>query len=1266
MGRDRKASITQDASKVVFPVSRRSSITSSFSLPSLSLSSRSKTTPVLVPLDTSRANIHPLDSGGTTSSSITPSVSHPQALELAPSPSRSVSPGKPPASPGASIPLPSIRSLRSRFSFTTQDPPNLPGIALQTPSQKRVTSRRFLPFGNSGSSNQPSNSTPSVPRKSLSDVFALGRASTSSRYDSTSSRSVTPSSKSTRSVTSVGTMRGPWSHGSGYSALAPPLPATSPRPRSHDFTLDAELGYVIAIESGDDTIRCRPDLPPAEPPPRLRDSSQTIIESSRENLSQMTLSPPAEIPSPTLPEFVPSSLPSAAGFGAPISNLPNLPGNVARRRQSPVPPIAIPPPGVPIELDGVDSTEKTAATVIDSEGEGYDALPAAFPFTPIDDRSDVTSSANNTPHSGDQSRAPPNIPPPLPSPSPRPGTNTRDGFPFLKTLPPSVDSILGPTGDTSTRGSQVEPPSASSINSISSGTVRGYRKSSAPGASLYSHPAEPQSGGLDPTAKAILSFATASSEYSPKPSNSVLGLVAEQSGPPSHSIPKVEVSSNSAISIDSDPHRIQLDRHSYLLSTLSTPTSNGAHSATPSGQDSGFSDMSGTASRNTLAQGSTLGGNQSGGLVSLSTQLANSPVKDPSQGGRYLNTIEEDLARLLSPHRFSPTDKPNFEQRQLRTPASAHVPLPSTSLTPQPSPLQRAGTRLPLPESTPSPSALSTRVSDLLSAKSSVNNQHGGPTERNAVSLNGSPMLSPGKLSSSGSWGAEQTSYRDVMTTPNNPTRLLPRRSPSVGAVITRKRSASFDSSGSPTLTRDMSDPFGPHSIGPKRTDWLGPRTAKAFAAAGLIDKERDKSSLYSGPRSDTPSHRGGALNSWRTHGERNGGFGPGAGSVRSHSRLGSEIISPSFRTRSLAGGDSSPGYRRSSLDHTAPPSPVSTHRTLVSSATSSSQSQSALQNMRERHELETEALLLALAGSKRTERDLRVENDELMAYIVQLERRVAILEMEKEQTERSQSRAKEYRWNTPSPSDVETLDKRRQEILAGRPSARGWNGSNNKSSVSSGRSPLYGRSPLPAGLPRAASAASVYRNTSGAEFDKVSPSKPLDIADTRSLTRRSPTVASASTPTSGNVNHSLAEVSTPTRDYFDDWSEPSFSQPLQSSPRLEARNRLSSNSVTSLVPQMPGNMSMLVHEQPGGEFAEDEISFGSASPSSMTLAHPRNNTPKPTPANISPVTADFSFNSIPGSPRSLRLGPEEEMHLADLISLQGLEITDVIGDLDL
>ncbi|KAF8741637.1 hypothetical protein RHS02_03294, partial [Rhizoctonia solani] len=1254
MPRDRKRSITQEAARIVFPVS----ISSSFSLPSLSLS-RSKPTPVLPPLDTTRANAHPLDNGGATSSFITP-TSHPNALELSASPARSVSPSKPPASPGASVPLPSIRSLRSRFSFTTQEPPNLSAIPLQTPTQKRAPPRRFLPFGNSGSTTQSTNSTPSIPRKSLGDVFTLGRPSTGSRHDSTSSRSVTPSSKSSRSAASMGTMRGQWLHGSGYSMLAPHHHAASPRPLSEDFALDAELGYVLAIESGEDTIRCRPDLPPAEPPPRLRDSNQTILESSRENLSQMTLSPPVEIPSPTLPTFVPPSQAATAQSSALNTNVTNQLGNVSRRRQSPVPPISIPPPNVPVELEGPSSGVKAPATILDSEGEDDDLVPTTFPFTPVDDRSDVTSSTNNTPHSGDRSRVPPSIPPPLPSPSPRPESSSGGEFPSLKTLPPLVSHVQRSSGSEANRsGREVEPSQIS--NAVPVDTLNYVQ--AVPECPTEGRPLElSQSSVLNATTREMPNLLAADLGFGSGPlRNSPLGLAAKQSD----SDLETNIPDNELLPFNSDSRTAHIDKHAHLLSTLGT-LDNSSCSATPSVRGADQLDANTITSKNTLSQNSILGQNRLGGLVFQSVQPATPPVQDPNQGGQYLGTIEDDLAKLLSPHRFTPPkDKLNHEQVQLQTPASAHVLLPSTSSTPQPSPLHRAGTRLPLPVSTPSPSVLSTRVNDLLSAKSPFNVQRPSPTERNAVSLNGSPMLSPSKLSSSGSWGADQTSYREAVTTPNNSARLLPRRSPSVGAVITRKRSASFDSSGSPKITKDTSDPFASHVIGPKRTDWLGPRTAKAFAAAGLIEKDRDRTGLNTGPRSDTP-HRGGALNSWRTYGERYGGFGSSAGSARSHSRLGSEIISPSHRTRSLVGGDSSPSYRRSSLDHTAPPSPVSTHRTLVSSATSSSQSQSALQTMRERHELETEALLLALAGSKRTERDLRAENDELMAYILQLERRIAVLETEKEQAERSQSRARDYRWNTPPPSDVEALDRRRQEILAGRASTRGWS-SSNTSTVSGGRSPLYGRPPLSAGLPRSASAASV-RKSAGPEPDRISPSKPSqpwDMADSRTSPRSQSTLANVSTPTRNTINHSAADISVSTPNDFDDWNDSSFSQPLESSPKRAARSRLSGGSVVSLVPQVPGNMSMLVHERPGGEFGDDEVSFRSASPLSITLIHPRSNTPKATPANISPITADFSFNSIPGSPRSLRLGPDEEMHLADLISLQGLEITDAITNLD-
>ncbi|KAB5593765.1 hypothetical protein CTheo_2845 [Ceratobasidium theobromae] len=1223
MARDAKPSANQETSKIAFPMPRRASLASSFSLPSLSLS-RSKTTPTLAPLDTNRANGHPLDGEDTRLSHITPSVGM----------------AGPPSSPGTAVPLPSIRSLRSRFSFTSQEPPNLPSVLVQTPN-KRVTSRRFLPFGNSAS-NQAADNTPSVPRKSLGDVFALGRASTSSRYDSSSARSATPSSRSTRSVTSAATMRGAWSHNSSQSGLAPPKSPSS-RPRSDDFTaLSADLGYVLAIGSGEDTIRRRPDAPPAEVLPRQRDSDQTIVEVSWEDPA-LTNSPSVSTP-PVLDVGVARSLDTADD----VVILPTTINHLAsgRPRQSPVPPISIPPPSkggiAMVQLDYPD-TEQRLGTVIEYEPSVLDSSTTAYPFTPVDDRSDVTSSTNNTPSSTDRlsRKNSHNIPPRIPSPSPASASASRDS-PHKRDLPVSVDLAKALSSSWLNQNGL----EAGLSGSATTGSAHLGQKPSYPHDRLGGRSAQGlQIDTRDAVANPGFSFLKVDLDARASLA-SALGLVEE-----SYPTPKSEFPVRSSMDIEADARESRRNKLERLVPSLITPISDGESFAQKS-------DLSGS----TAVNQDTPHFLTSKGLG----DVAHPSTKGSTQDARYLDTVDDDLTRLLSPNRFSPThvvsaSEPGNHQDRLRTPASAHPSLPSGPLTPQiqPSPLQRPGSRLPQKTSTPSSSVTPGRTNDLSSTRTNANLQRGDPGDRNAISLNNSPMLSPKKLANAWSWGEDQ---REPVTTPDQPGRPLPRRSPSVSAAMARKRSASFDLSGSDIFAKDTGDPFVAQPNGLKRTDWLGPKTARAFAAAGLLEKDRERSGPYLA-QSETPGYRGAALNAWRTHSDRNGIFGSGPGSVRSHSRLGSEIISPSYRTRSVAGGDLSPSFRRSSLDYTAPPSPVSTHRTLVSNGTSSSQSQqSALQNLRERHELETEALLLALAGSKRVERDLRAENDELVGHILQLEKRIAQLEAEREQFGRSQSRARERRWDTPPPSDVDTFDKRRQEIMLGRPASRALNIRNKLSIAGNGALARGINRPFlsPNETPRSVSVASVRRPATNIRSRSSSPSKYLDLADTSISSHRS------SSSTRGGATFSQPPVSTPETE-FDEWSEASFNQPLQSSPKQDARHRLSSHSVVSLIPQIPGSMSLLVHEQPGGEFgAEDDVSFGgSASPSSMTLVHPRSNTPKPMPANISPITADFSFNSIPGSPRSLRLRPEEEMHLADLISLQGLEITDVLATLD-
>ncbi|PSR71648.1 hypothetical protein PHLCEN_2v12501 [Hermanssonia centrifuga] len=207
-------------------------------------------------------------------------------------------------------------------------------------------------------------------------------------------------------------------------------------------------------------------------------------------------------------------------------------------------------------------------------------------------------------------------------------------------------------------------------------------------------------------------------------------------------------------------------------------------------------------------------------------------------------------------------------------------------------------------------------------------------------------------------------------------------RSPSVaGSVISKRLSPhrpSFDSVPeerprvrtrvrSSSLTE--SSPYHPAAL--RSTDWLGPRTAKAFAAAGLLDRDRNPN----GPNSRPGSRFG------TTRSERD---------TRSH-------YAPSRMGFSEAGSGSSWERRSGSVSHTAmsdlasPPrtvfSAVSTTPTSVSAASSAQKHlQSELQLLQDKHALETGALLNALADSQRTTRLLRDENTELRDKVQSLD----------------------------------------------------------------------------------------------------------------------------------------------------------------------------------------------------------------------------------------------------------------------------------------
>lgn len=850
----------------------------------------------------------------------------------------------------------------------------------------------------------------------------------------------------------------------------------------------------------------------------------------------------------------------------------------------------------------------------------------------------------------------PTVPPRLPSPSLRLAAAQKE-LPFLPPLERLHGSAsTGKTADATSSTDNVGSARGPHTNQYTSGQSTSATNSAA------SNWQSPHASHMD------------AASTGPLPS-SALSCVEEEISFSSSVVPQLELPLEvTSVQAESDLRERRRKRIGRLLSSLDVSAVSGdSRGASYAGDpDRSNSNQTSRADGQLNAQNASVyQSNSREDPVAVSGQPSRTADKNDGEE-KYPHTLDTDLVKLLSPHQLSPLPSlvvpESASLPSSATPSRLPVPLPSGSWAPQTqsSPAPGPGSRALHLGSTPSPSTPSFRSKDVLPVKTQRSTTPAGaPNDGYPHSARSSPIPSTRRVASESPYGAENSNTGDF-STPY--ARGIPHRSPSVTAAMTRKRSASFDLSGSTTFMKDSSDPFAM----PKRTDWLGPKTAKAFAAAGLLDRDKERSSAFSSAfstaRSDTPGgHRGMALNTWRTHSERN--VGAGAGSVRSHSRLGSEIIAPSYRSRH--GGDSSPSYGRGSLDLTAPPSPVSTHRTLVSNGTSSSQSQqSALQILRERHELETEALLLALAGSKRTERDLRTENEELAAYVLQLEHRVASLEAEKEQ-ERSKRRVRERGWEGSVTSEVDSLDKRRQDILLGRPSSRGWSAhSRVKSMVPPNKSPAYtnGRSlPSPSDTPRSVSTALIFRNELDAKSRSATPVRASEWANSLPPKASPTTTPRTSTPPPLNTRAEAAPAPLSTESEFDPWNEDSFLQPQDSSALQDGRQRLSSASVASLLPQMPSSMSMLVHEPPvsGPLSEEDEFSFGSASPSSLTLVQPRNSTPKPSVPNISPVTADFSFNSIPGSPRSLRLRPEEEMHLADLISLQGLEITDVIGDLN-
>ena len=408
----------------------------------------------------------------------------------------------------------------------------------------------------------------------------------------------------------------------------------------------------------------------------------------------------------------------------------------------------------------------------------------------------------------------------------------------------------------------------------------------------------------------------------------------------------------------------------------------------------------------------------------------------------------------------------------------------------------------------------------------------------------------------------------------------------------TRKRSTSLiqDASGSldsMSPYQTSAPPSRPSSAMSTRyptSEWLGPRTTKAFAAAGLLD--HDKTIALGAPPRSTPNRGTNEFDTRTQFSAPSRMAFSESGSAASWGR--SRSVSRTF-TMSDAGG----ALTESPTLSTTPRTTFSGHSTAPTSISASSSMthstmQTTIQIMKEKHSQETEVLLSALSDSQRTTKILREENTELRMRIDELEMTINRLK---------------HRSASPQPPS---------------------------------------------------------RSLSRIVYDRKGP-PPLE----NGLHRRSYSNIQVSSSRFLHPNSDIPPAITPPGNLSP--------KPVKERESASARRRLSTASSIFRLP--PSNMSMLLHEGDmgvdAGAFSSRSVSPGPPSPTvvvpkrsdSLRHTHNPNKSMSDSGGNISPTTVDFS---ITGSPNSLHLRPEHELHLGDMASIDLALFIDSSGDDDI
>ncbi|KAJ7630656.1 hypothetical protein FB45DRAFT_1058624 [Roridomyces roridus] len=567
------------------------------------------------------------------------------------------------------------------------------------------------------------------------------------------------------------------------------------------------------------------------------------------------------------------------------------------------------------------------------------------------------------------------------------------------------------------------------------------------------------------------------------------------------------------------------------------------------------------------------------GLPHQSSRPRLRPVQRPS--------TPPDVA-TLSPPRSPAVPSPKSQRRAPPSPLAlshppsplvlSHPPSPVPSSVASSSPLSLANTSTTAITSTPAPSkrthnTATTSTPQFNSRRPMLGRMLESDSWESTPSARSRPSLDSASFRpSSASASTSRTSLDTARQRPSldisrhginsNTVRERPSESSSAWNIKLRRRKRSMSVDEQHASPPGYSSPYSesrPDSSMSSRPEWLGPRTAKAFKAAGLL-----------GP-SDSPDSNDSASSSSRMK------FGSLRGSStagRSDSRAGSVVSPPPRRRRGSGSGSyfgspgsqlmESPTLTMSSRDT---PRSASTAPTSVSGA-SWGRDGDEIRELKEKHAVETGALLSALSDSQRTTKVLREENAELRDRLAQLE------------TNFHRSMALERENQTL----LEFVKELREEA---------------------GQLKLQLRLAAPV--------------ASSSRYLSQSMSQPFRLAHRNDSPR--------------SVEETMLEDSSV------------FASP-------QARRRLSSSS--SIFPVPPSNMSLLLHEDGANSSDYDDRSGVSGSfVASPTMVLGRIDvTSHRANKSIASVATTSPNASMLGSPRSLLLRPEHEVHLGDMESL--------------